>query len=136
MKRRHALSLVPVAALVLAADLAAPGWGKFPNPIFYARFSVNIVVEKLTKADADTIDPADARLARCEGEASPTTITETQAAIRRSLTGKSSMVAVQSLGSPACRLASGSYRWLLESGLALDIKVNEGGTVEDASLSR
>ena len=68
MKRRHALSLVPVAALVLAADLAAPGWGKFPNPVFYARFAVNAARDKLS-ADSDTIDPADSRLSACKGEA-------------------------------------------------------------------
>ena len=135
MKRRHALLLVPVAALVLAADLAAPGWGKFPNPVFYARFAVNVTRDKLS-ADSDAIDPADSRLSACKGEAQATTITEAQAALRRSLTGKSSVVAVQSLGSPACELANGSYRWLIESGLALDIKVNEGGTIDDAALSR
>ena len=135
MKRRHALSLVPVAALVLAADLAAPGWGRFPNPVFYVRFAINATRDKLT-ADSDTIDPEDSRLSACKGEAAPTTITEAQAAIRRSLAGKSSVVAVQSLGSPACELANGSYRWLIESGLALDIQVNEGGTIDDAALSR
>lgn len=62
MKRRHALSLVPVAALILAADLATPGWGKFPNPVFYARFAVSATRDKLT-ADSDTIDPADSRMA-------------------------------------------------------------------------
>lgn len=135
MKRRHAITLLPVAALVLAADLAVPGWGKFPNPVFYARFAVNATKDKLT-ADSDAIDPEDSRLSACKGEAQATTITEAQAALRRSLAGKSSVVAVQSLGSPACELANGSYRWLIESGLALDIKVNEEGTIDDAALSR
>ena len=136
MKRRPALSLVPVAALVLAADLAAPGWGNFPNPIFYARFAVNAARDKLSADSSDTIDPEDSRLSACKGEAATITITEDQAALRRSLAGKSSVVAVQSLGSPACELANGSYRWLIESGLALDITVNEGGTIDDAALSR
>lgn len=135
MKRRPAISLVPVAALVLAADLAVPGWGKFPNPVFYVRFAVNATRDKLS-ADSDTLDPEDSRLSACKGEAATTTITDAQAAIRRSLAGKSSVVAVQSLGSPACPLANGSYRWLIESGLALDIAVNEGGTIDAASLSR
>ncbi|NJM99284.1 MAG: hypothetical protein HC800_21010 [Phormidesmis sp. RL_2_1] len=95
---------------------------------------MNVIQAKLT--DADTVDPADARLAECEGEATPVTITDAQAAIRRSLAGKSSIVAVQALGSPACQLANGSYRWLLESGLALDARINEEGVIDDVSLRR
>lgn len=131
---KRAIALLGVSALVLAADLAKPGWGQFPNPVFYGRWAVNGIQAKLT--DADTVDPADARLAECEGEAAPVTITDAQAAIRRSLAGKSSIVAVQALGSPACQLANGSYRWLLESGLALDARINEAGVISDASLNR
>lgn len=132
----RAIALIPAAALIFAADLVTPGWGKFPNPVFYAKWAVNATTD--TVANADAVDPADARLKVCEGKTAgaPMTITNAQAAMRDSLEGKSSVVAVQSLGSPACQLADGSYRWLLETGLALDINVNDGGTIDDAKLSR
>ncbi|NJM98263.1 MAG: hypothetical protein HC800_14880 [Phormidesmis sp. RL_2_1] len=133
---KQALALLIFSTLVLAADLVEPGWGKFPNPVFYVKFAANVVVEKMSNADIDTVDPADARLAGCEGEAETTTITEAQAALSKTLAGKSSMVAVQALGTPACQLANGSYRWLIESGLALDARINEEGVIDDASLSR
>lgn len=131
---KRAIALLGLSALVLAADLSTPGWGQFPNPVFYSRWAVNGIQDKL--ADADTVDPADARLKGCEGDAAPVAISEAQAAIRQTLEGKSSVVAVQALGSPACQLANGSYRWLIESGLALDIAVNEDGDIENADLSR
>ena len=45
-------------------------------------------------------------------------------------------MAVQSLGSPVCQLADGSYRWLLETRLSLDVSINDGGIIDDAKLSR
>lgn len=134
MKKRQGILLLLCSALVLAADLAEPGWGKFPNPVFYGRWAVNGIQDKL--ANADTVNPADARLAGCEGEAALVTITDAQAAVRNTLAGKTSSFAVQSLGSPTCQLANGGYRWLLESGLSLDATVNLDGTIDDASLSR
>ena len=132
--RLRPLALVPVAALILAADLAAPGWGKFPNPVFYAQFAANALSDRLSAAD--TVNPDDARLRLCQGRAAASTITDAQAAIRASLEGKTSVVAVQSLGSPACQIADRSYRWLLNSGLALDVTVDETGVIENATLSR
>lgn len=131
---KRARLLLGLSALVLAADLAQPGWGKFPNPLFYAKFAANALTDKMT--DADAVNPDDARLNGCEGETNTATVTDAQAAIRDSLQGKTSSFAVQSLGSPACRLANGGYRWLLESGLSLDATVNPDGTIDDASLSR
>jgi hypothetical protein len=130
----RAIALPAVAALVLAADLASPGWGKFPNPVFYAKSTVNGLQDRASAADS--VDPADVRLKACEGQTQTTTITNAQAAMRDSLTGKSSVIAVQWLGSPACQLADGSYRWLLDSGLALDVAVNDKGDIDDAKLSR
>lgn len=132
--RLRVIALPLIAALVLAADLAQPGWGKFPNPMFYSRWAINGLKDKLANADAVNLD--DARLKGCEGEASATTITDAQATIRKTLAGKTSSFAVQSLGSPACQMANGSYRWLLESGLSLDASVNPDGTIKDAALSR
>ncbi|CAN5654172.1 hypothetical protein BH23CYA1_BH23CYA1_11330 [soil metagenome] len=133
--RLRAFALVPVAALILAADLAAPGWGKFPNPIFYARFAANALSDRLSAAD--TVNPDDARLRLCQGQAAwASTITDAQAALRNSLEGKTSVLAVQSLGSPACQMADGSYRWLLNSGLSLDVTVDKTGVIENATLSR
>ncbi len=133
-RRRTALVLPAIAALILAADLAAPGWGSFPNPGFWTKAIVNGVADQFANADAVNLD--DARLKGCEGETSATTITDTQAAIRNSLEGKTSSFAVQALGSPACQFANGSVRWLLESGLSLDASVNSDGTIENANLRR
>ncbi|PZO13490.1 MAG: hypothetical protein DCF25_16065 [Leptolyngbya foveolarum] len=132
--RLTAIALPLMAALVLAADLAQPGWGRFPNPLFYSKAVVNGTIDKFS--NADVVNPDDARLKGCEGEANTATITDAQAAIRKTLAGKTSSFAVQSLGSPACQLANGSYRWLLESGLSLDASVNPDGTINDAALSR
>lgn len=132
--RLRAIALPLIAALVLAADLAQPGWGKFPNPVFYSRWAINGL--KDTLADADAVNLDDARLKGCEGGTNTATITDAQAAIRKTLTGKTSSFAVQSLGSPACQMANGSYRWLLESGLSLDASVNPDGTIENANLRR
>ena len=133
-RKKRTVALIPIAALILAADLAQPGWGRFPNPVFYARFAANGLKDKLSQADE--VNSEDARLMDCKGDAEPVTITDAQAAARKTLKGKSSVIAVQTLGTPACELANGSYRWLLESGLALDVEVNEGGTIDAASLSR
>ena len=133
--KKRALSLVLVAALLLAADLMQPGWGKFPNPVFWTRFAANAAKDKFSNADAVNLN--DARLMDCKTpSAAPVAITNAQAAARKTLEGKSSVIAVQTLGTPACELANGSYRWLLESGLALDVDINEGGIIDAASLSR
>ena len=133
-RQRHAIALVPVAVLVLAADLAQPGYGKFPNPVFYARFAANAVRDKFARSDE--VNPDDARLFACKDEPNAIAITDAQAALRTSIEGKSSSFAVQQLGSPACQLANGSYRWLLESGLALDATANPDGTIDDVTLAR
>ena len=132
--RNRAIALIPVAALILAADLAQPGYGKFPNPLFYAKFAANAAQDKLS--NKDSIDPSDARLSACKGETNTIAITDAQAALRTSLEGKSSSFAVQQLGSPACQLANGSYRWLLESGLAIDATANPDGTIDNVTLAR
>ena len=131
-----AISLPMIAALILAADLAAPGWGKFPNPVFYAKFAANALSDRLSVADTDTVNSDDARLHFCQGPAAASTITDAQAALRDGLAGKTSVIAVQSFGSPACQLADGTYRWLLDSGLSLDVTVDETGVIQDANLSR
>ena len=133
--RNWALRLLPLAVLVLAADLAQPGWGQFPNPIFYGQWAINKVRDQW--ATSDSVEPlADTRLAECKSTPKNHTITEAQAALRDALTGKSSVLAVQWLGTPACQLANGSYRWLLEAGLALDISINQEGEVARAQLTR
>lgn len=132
--RKWAIALVPISALVLAADLAQPGYGKFPNPVFWSKAAVNGITDTL--ANKDSIDSTDARLFACAGEPNSIAITDAQAALRNSLEGKSSSFAVQQLGSPTCQLANGSYRWLLESGLALDAIANEDGEIDSVTLAR
>lgn len=132
--RLKAIALVPIAALILAADLAQPGWGRFPNPVFYTRFVANGLKDKFSKADEVSIE--DARLANCKTDAAPVTITDAQAAVRKTLVGQSSVIAVQMLGTPACELANGSYRWLLESGLSLDASIADSGNITEVKLSR
>ena len=131
---KRAIALLGLSALILLADVSEPGYGRFINPVFYGRWAVNGIQDKL--ANADAVDPTDARLKGCEGGAAPVAITDAQAATRKTLAGKSSVVAVQALGSPACQLANGSYRWLLKSGLSLDVAVNKDGRIKNADLSR
>lgn len=171
--RNTTLRLLPLATILLIADLAEPGWGRFPNPVFYSKWAVTRLQEQLDKDPSAGVPLADTRLSACrnpaqttaaglpalpqfsqepspqgqtdqqlpsdamktsESRLSPSTITDTQAALRDSLIGEHSVVAVQRLGNPACQLMNGSYRWLLESGLSLDVQITNTGTVHHATL--
>lgn len=68
-------------------------------------------------------------------QALPVPITARQAALRQQLTGKSAVFTVQQLGSPACQLIDGSFRWLLQNGLSLDVQFTPRGTVDHADLT-
>ncbi|MEO1742414.1 MAG: hypothetical protein AAFR99_11485 [Cyanobacteria bacterium J06629_9] len=130
--------------MFLVADLAVPGWGKFPNPVFYGQWAYTEATgaaQKRFEVNSVT-DPADTRLTPCQNDSvanepgSLPVLTDAQAALRENLTGKSSVIAVQQLGTPVCQLTDGSWRWLLESGLSLDVQVAEDGTIDHATLTR
>ena len=59
-----------------------------------------------------------------------------QAALRDTLVGNTSILAVQQLGSPVCQLTDGSWRWLLTTGLSLDVHVADDGIITHADLTR
>lgn len=147
--RNRSLQLLAVVAMFLVADLAVPGFGEFPNPVFYGKWFLSSTTERLQEGTerVSHIDPTDTRLTLCQGHPQqdsagetlttevPKTITDAQAALRDTLTGKTSVLAVQQLGTPACQLADGTWRWLTDAGLSLDVQVANDGTITDADLT-
>ncbi|MEO1401926.1 MAG: hypothetical protein AAFV72_11850 [Cyanobacteria bacterium J06635_1] len=132
--RNGAIAVLPIALLILAMDIAEPGYGTFANPIFYLK---SIASQLDTAwAQAETVLPTDKRLRPCIEILNPSTITDHQTSLRKALVGESELLAVQWLGVPACQLADGSYRWLTEAGLALDITFDEWSQVDHARLNR
>ncbi len=129
---KRAIALIVLAAGILAADLSKPGWGQFPNPVFYTKWAANAVRDK---SEEGGVNPDDIRLKNCEEVDNLETISNVQAGLRETLEGKSSVLAVQQLGTPACQLANGSFRWLTETGLSLDATVTKG-EVEKVELTR
>ena len=92
--------------------------------------------------DDSVAEKGDDRLRACkppsEGFKAPflPLVTDEQAAVRHTLMGQSSVLAVQQLGSPVCQLTNGAWRWLLDSGLSLDVQVADDGTINDVILTR
>ncbi|MEO0456781.1 MAG: hypothetical protein AAF152_09380 [Cyanobacteria bacterium P01_A01_bin.114] len=132
--KNYAIASLPIAALILAIDIAEPGYGAFANPIFY----VKSIASRLDAdwAQVTDVNPTDKRLRPCATLLDPSIITDHQASLRKALIGESEGVAVQWLGVPACQLADGSYRWLTEAGLALDVTFDEWSRVDRAKLNR
>ncbi|MEM9807418.1 MAG: hypothetical protein AAF959_19315 [Cyanobacteria bacterium P01_D01_bin.56] len=124
---------MPLAFLVLASDLHIPGWGKFANPVFYATWAISRA--KGIGDNTQAVGADDRRLAGCQGAVEPSVINANQTAMRQMLTGESESVAVSWLGSPACRLADDTFRWLTDGGLSLDVTLDEWGKVDGAKLS-
>jgi hypothetical protein len=135
MKRKTIgiLLSLPIAAGLLIADALEPGQGAFYNPMFWAR-------SQWAKRDTNwrerpLIDAADARLAPCTQFTGETELTEAQEGLRDALIGKSETLTLQQLGPPTCALSETVYRWITESGLALDVEI-EDSEVQDAELTR
>ena len=131
--RNVAIASMPLAFLVLASDLHSPGWGKFANPVFYAKWAISRA--KGASDDTQVIGVDDRRLAGCQGAVEPRVINANQTAMRQVLTGESESVAVSVLGSPACRLADDSFRLWTDGVLSLDVVLDEWGRVDSAKLS-
>ncbi|WP_204138264.1 hypothetical protein [Halomicronema sp. CCY15110] len=135
MKRRTKalLAMVPLTALALWLDVLEPGQGAFYNPMFWARSQY----AKLTDgwAEREPFNLADPLLEECQSLTSENQIKEAQLEARQVITGKSESFALSQLGTPTCALGDGVYRWVSESGLALDLTFNEEG-VTDAQLNR
>lgn len=133
--RNRSLIALPIVTAMVALDLAVSGWGKFPNPVFYGKWAVSARSQKRL-SDIEGINPSDHRLTACKEELTANTlISNHQAALRDTLTGKSAVLAVQQLGTPVCQVADGSWRWLTESGLSLDLSFDEQGGVDEATLT-
>lgn len=144
--RNRALLTLPLAAILLAADLAVPGWGTFPNPMFYGKWAAATITGALQK-DVEGDSSAylgDSRLTPCQVDSvaisteqvgAEASLSSEQAALRDTLVGNTSVLAVQQLGSPVCQLVNGSWRWLLTSGLSLDVQVADDGTITHADLT-
>ena len=62
-------------------------------------------------------------------------LSQTQEEARAILTGQSESFTLAQLGAPTCALGNGVYRWVSESGLAVDVTF-EDGQVKDADLNR
>jgi len=135
MKRRTQalLAMIPITALALWLDALEPGQGVFYNPLFWARSQY----AKLTDgwAEREPFNLADPLLEECQSLTSENQIKEAQLEARQVITGKSESFALSQLGTPTCALGDGVYRWVSESGLALDLTFNEEG-VTDAQLNR
>ena len=138
--RRRALHVMAGAVILLALDLLEPGWGRFPNLLFYGRWAIHEATEVARRrlGDSEQTSLADQRLTPCQQESDGNrryALSDTQAALRHTLTGQSSVSAVQQLGTPVCQLADGAWRWLLSNGLALDVQVANDGTVTHVELT-
>lgn len=135
MKRRTKalLAMVPLTALALWLDALEPGQGTFYNPMFWARSQV----AKLTDgwAEQKPFNLADPLLKECQALTSENTLSEAQEQARAIITGKSETFALQQLGAPTCALGEGAYRWISETGLAIDVTFQDG-IVSDANLTR
>jgi len=135
MKRRTKalLAMVPLTAGALWLDALEPGQGVFYNPMFWARSQY----AKLTDgwAEREPFNLADPLLQECQALTSENSLNDAQLEARQIITGKSESFALAQLGTPTCIVGEGVYRWVSESGLALDLTFNEGG-VTDAQLNR
>mgnify|MGYP001792878981 CR=1 FL=1 len=135
MQRRTTtlITLVPVSLLALWLDAMEPGWGRFSNPIFLGR-------SQLAKLDTSwrertPLDAAHPLLQSCQQFTSDTVLTEAQEQVRAIITGQSEAFALQQLGVPTCAISGQTFRWISETGLAVDV-IFEDGVVTDATLSR
>lgn len=135
VRTRRLAILACVVAGVAFLDLLEPGRGKFINPINQARSAIE--AHQIAQwIEANRVDPSDHRLLNCEAiTPEPIAIDATAAAIRQALVGESEVLTLTALGSPACDLGNGVYRWILNNGLALDITVHEG-EITRSELSR
>ena len=135
MKRRTKalMAMVPMTALALWLDALEPGQGHFYNPMFWARSQ--IAKRQNSWAETAPFDLANPLLKECQSLTSETTLSEAQEQARAIITGKSEAFALQQLGAPTCALGSGVYRWVSESGLAIDATFQDG-KVTDAQLNR
>ena len=135
MKRKTIvlLTLIPATTLVLWLDALEPGWGRFYNPAFWVRSQLSKL--DTTWRELPSFDTADPRLKPCIRLTSENTLSEVQEQARALLSGKSESFALQQLGAPTCAIAENTYRWLTESGLSIDVTIEEG-EVMDANLSR
>ena len=135
MRRRTQtlLALVPVSLLALWLDALEPGQGRFYNPLFWGRSQL----AKLGAAwrEGTTLDVANPLLRPCQQFTSETVLTEAQEQARAILTGKSESFALQQLGAPTCAIAHDTFRWISETGLAVDVTFTDG-VVTDAQLNR
>lgn len=135
IKTRRLAILACAVAGVAFLDLLEPGRGRFYNPIYGAKSWLNQHQPAAWQA-INRISSNDARLANCMAIApDPIALDATKAELRRALVGEAESVALDWLGQPACALGNGVYRWILDSGLALDVTVNEG-TVTHSELNR
>lgn len=132
-KTKALLLLTPLSALILWLDALEPGWGQFYNPAFWVRSQLS----KLDTAwrELPTVDASDPRLKECIQFTSDTVLSDVQEQARAIVTGKTESFAIQQLGLPTCALTEDVYRWVTESGLAVDVKIVDG-EVEDAQLNR
>jgi hypothetical protein len=135
MRTRRLAILACAVAGVAFLDLLEPGRGTFWNPIHHGR---NAIVAHQDRANRDDrrVATDDSRLAGCtEVTTEPLNIDAALADLRRALVGESEVITLVALGSPACDMGNGAYRWLLDNGLSVDVTVHEG-TVTRAELSR
>ena len=132
--RRLAILACAVAGVAFL-DLLEPGRGKFINPVSRVRSAIE-AHQVARWIEANRVDPTDQRLLNCEVIApEPVAIDATAADLRRALVGESEVLTLTALGSPACDLGNGVYRWVLNNGLAVDVTVQEG-VVTHSELSR
>lgn len=127
------LALIPIALLALWLDALEPGWGHFYNPLFWVRSQLD--QRNPTWQKRPPLDASDRRLQPCVQFTSETILTEAQEQARTLLTGESASFALQQLGAPTCAIATNTFRWLSESGLAVDVTFEEG-IATDAKLTR
>ncbi|QQE67467.1 hypothetical protein GFS31_41800 (plasmid) [Leptolyngbya sp. BL0902] len=135
MRTRHLAILALAVAGIAFLDLLEPGRGKLWNPIHHGRNAFNAYRDRADR-DARRVATDDPRLAGCT-DVNPNSFNLDAALgdLRRALVGESEVITLVALGTPACALGEGGYRWLLTNGLAIDITVQEG-TVTRAELQR
>lgn len=131
--------LLITACLVGAAtylDLKRPGRGTFYNPIFEVRsWSARRFPAGWRKAQ--TLELGDSRLTNCiAAPPAPLVISAELTALRQELVGEQDSIALERLGPPTCVMANNVYRWVTDSGLSLEIRVNDDGTIRASGLAR
>lgn len=118
--------LPALSATILVADLLEPGHFKFVDLPFALQSHWSQVsfepIQRLTLAQ------------NCQQLSQHPQRLKASLVLSQQLPGQSEQNLLTQLGPPACRLADGTYQWLLDNGMTLQTQL-EGGEVSHAQIS-